>query len=303
MTVLVILLLSIVVILALALWILVRTAARRVVMPRTPKMVALMGTPAPGRLRLALTPETRLPGKFGLWLDGGAGHARIGRVLAIDEAAGTVDRAIEAVSWGDPTASRLGQWTGRVYASPKSLEVPFQDVQIQTPCGSAPAWIIPPDAPDSAAIWAVHVHGIRTTRSTALRSVPVARSLGFTSLVPSFRGDSEGPETRGNSSTLGQDEWADLDAAISYAFESGARAVILFGWSMGATMSLLAAEKSQFRGQILGLVLIAPVTCWRELIMFGTQQAHLPRIVGAAAAWALGNRLLSRWIGTESPIK
>ena len=34
---------------------------------------------------LLLTPESRQPGRYGLWLDGGSGHARVGAVLEVDE--------------------------------------------------------------------------------------------------------------------------------------------------------------------------------------------------------------------------
>ena len=56
------------------------------------------GPPAPGRHRdprrgadrvtLAVSPETVVPGRYGLWLGGGAGHARVGDILERDGHAG-----------------------------------------------------------------------------------------------------------------------------------------------------------------------------------------------------------------------
>src|SRR5690349_23411921 len=36
------------------------------------------------RLVLSSTPDTRVPGRYGLWLGGGAGHVRIGRIVDDD---------------------------------------------------------------------------------------------------------------------------------------------------------------------------------------------------------------------------
>ena len=49
------------------------------------------------RVVLGATADTVVPGRYGLWLDGGRGHARIGAILAQDDEAGTVTRALEQV--------------------------------------------------------------------------------------------------------------------------------------------------------------------------------------------------------------
>ena len=49
---------------------------------------------------LTATEETIAPGRYGLWLLGGSGHARLGDVLAVDEAAGRVTRELLGVDAG-----------------------------------------------------------------------------------------------------------------------------------------------------------------------------------------------------------
>jgi hypothetical protein len=44
--------------------------------------------------------------------------------------------------------------------------------------GAAPAWLSEPAESDDRT-WPIHIHGIRTTRITALCSVPIAQELGF----------------------------------------------------------------------------------------------------------------------------
>ena len=50
---------------------------------------------------LAATPETTLDGVYGLFFDGGNGHARIGRIVSYSPAERTVLREVEAVYSGD----------------------------------------------------------------------------------------------------------------------------------------------------------------------------------------------------------
>jgi len=46
---------------------------------------------------LRLTSESAQPGRYGLWFEGGHGHARVGAVLETDEGAGFVRRVPRAV--------------------------------------------------------------------------------------------------------------------------------------------------------------------------------------------------------------
>ena len=45
--------------------------------------------------------ESGQPGRYGLWFDGGQGHARVGAVLEVDEEAGRVRRVLEGVDAGE----------------------------------------------------------------------------------------------------------------------------------------------------------------------------------------------------------
>jgi pimeloyl-ACP methyl ester carboxylesterase len=45
--------------------------------------------------------------------------------------------------------------------------------------------------------------------------------------------------------------------------EEGATGLVLYGWSVGATMALLAADRSHLRGAVRGLVLDSPILDWQ----------------------------------------
>lgn len=295
----IIVVLAIFVVLALAFAALAIVLARRVVMPGSPKVITIHEA-GEGTVTLQDDGKTNHAGEFGLWF-GEDGHALIGPVVSQDAAARTVTRQILAVTAGELTPGE-GRWTGHVIPHPRALERRVEDVEIAVAGGAAPAWLIHPRQVSAPATWAIHIHGIRTTRITALRSVPAADELGYTSLVVSFRGDTEGPDVLNGASTLGLTEWPDVDAAIAYALEHGARRVVLFAWSMGASIALQLTEHSAHRDSIASLVLISPATDWRTAIWQGAHKAHLPKFLGTAAIHALHGRRSSRVVGLPSPI-
>jgi pimeloyl-ACP methyl ester carboxylesterase len=278
--------------------------ARRVVLPRRPTTVRVHEAT---REEVVLDADERtvLPGEYGLWLDDDRVHVRVGAVLPGGAPHGRIRRAVLGVE-GGPVGPGLGRFTGHSLGTPDALGAPWREVRIPVQDGRAPAWLIAPGGDETTTrdtgVWAVHVHGIRTTRVTALRSVPAARALGWTSLVPSFRDDGEGPATPYRASSLGQAEWHDVDEAVAYALAAGATRVVVVGWSLGAQIAMLLATRSVHRAAIAGLVLVAPVTDWRAAIRAGIVRAHLPGALAHLAAWALGSPLLSRVAGMRAPV-
>jgi pimeloyl-ACP methyl ester carboxylesterase len=245
--------------------------AKRVVLPQAAKTVRVHSVSA-DRVILDADAKTTHSGEFGLWLDEAGAHLRVGSVRSNNLMEHRVEREVLSVSGSLPTAG-VGRWTGHVFAGPEAIDPSSRQVVLEVEGGAAPAWLFEPAHGDGA-VWAVHVHGIRTSRITALRSVPLAQDHGYTSIVPSFRGDGEGPDTLRGASMLGQAEWRDVEAALAYAVDHGARSIILFGWSMGGQIALQLSEHSVYRDRVVGLVLIAPATDWRRIIGAGAKRAN-----------------------------
>lgn len=273
--------------------------ARLVVLPSRPETI-LVHTVSEDCVEIDREPKTVAVGEFGLWLNNNKTHIKVGAVVNENLQTARVQREILAVIGVSPKPG-VGRWTGHVFPNPQTLDPQVQEIMLEVENGKAPAWVFPAKHTNST-IWAVHVHGINTTRITVLRSVPLAQEQGYTSIVPSFRGDGEGPKVAGDASTLGQFEWHDVEVALAYAISHGATRFVLFGWSMGGQVALQLAELSAYREQIVGLVLIAPATDWRSIIRNGAMRAKLPAFVGCLAEWALGDRLLSRFVGLGSPL-
>lgn len=278
------------------------TIARKLTAPVGPRRfnLTLRDVEVNGDRQLLLldrTCDTEAPGTYNLWFERG-GWAQLGNEVE-DRGQNQVARALVGVSPGlTPREGDRVSWSGIYFASPTDAGLDASDIVISTAVGHAPAWRINSDT----SIWAVHVHGLGSTRAGTLRGVQVATELGLTSLVVSYRNDGEGPTVGSGRSTLGATEADDVEAAIRYAVRRGAERIVLFGWSMGAVIALQLAARSDYARQIIGLVLDSPVLNLIEVIKANCKRAGLPRSVGLLAVPWLTNRALARRLGLPTRI-
>lgn len=258
--------------------------ARKVAYPRRKKLVdyELVGN----SVVLERTLSTELPGDYGLWAGESGGHILVGGIL--DEShPETVSRRVLAVE-GDVPAAGAGRWSGHIFAGPQSVDSDAETVDIAGPRGTRQAWLFR----GSSDLWAIHIHGIHTTRASVLRTVPAFNELDATSLVPSYYADSDNQDpTHPEPTTFGVWESDDVDRAISYAVDHGAERIVLVGWSMGATIALRLTGTSVNAARIVGLVLVSPATNWRALIAGGVRGAGLPQWLAQLVPSVLASRL------------
>src|SRR3954447_23512701 len=107
--------------------------ARRVVTPdaEKPDDVEVLAVGAGGG-PLGAAPEPIAPGRYGLWLGSGAGHARIGEVIDHDEQARTVTRRLLGVDRGR-LREGAARWNQYYFAgSPAALGLTFEDLVVAT---------------------------------------------------------------------------------------------------------------------------------------------------------------------------
>lgn len=254
---------------------------------------------ADGQSRLVLdrTQGTEAQGVYNLWFERG-GWVQLGNEV---ENLGPkfIARTITGVSEGfSPRAGDLASWSGIYYATPADAGLEHRDNAIVTPAGHAPAWRIDGDP----STWAIHIHGLGSSRAGTLRGVQVATELGYTSLVVTYRNDGEGPHLGNGRSMLGVAEVEDVDAAIGYAIRRGADRIVLFGWSMGAAIALQLAHRAEYRDLIVRLVLDSPVLNWRSVIHANCKRAGLPSSAGAIAMPWLMKEPLARMVGLPTAL-
>ncbi|WP_223945198.1 alpha/beta fold hydrolase [Arthrobacter sp. StoSoilB20] len=204
---------------------------------------------------------------------------------------------------GDLKQATAGIWSGYVYSKPEQLGLPYRDVAIPVDNGVAPAWRFdPPAGVEASGVWAIHIHGMGGRRAGTLRGIPVARRLRLTSLVVSLRNDGDAPPSYDGRYRLGQTEWRDVEAGINYAVSNGAERLVLFGWSLGASIALQAAAQSPNSSRVAGMVLDAPVFDWRTTLAANAKAAGLPRPLVHLGFTILRSKRL-RWLtGLAEPI-
>ena len=278
--------------------VLVFSIGRRVVTPksRVADTEILAVDTGAQTIELRRTPDTELPGRYGLFTTGTYGYVKLGAVLSAD--AKSVRRKLLTKIEPGAQIDRAAGFSGWYYSSPTELHLPWEPVLIGSPAGPCPAWFFPA----ASSTWVIQVHGRGVTRAECLRAVPVFHAMGLPNLVVSYRNDGEAPRSRGGSYALGASEWRDVDAAIGYALRHGAVRVVLMGWSMGGAIALQTALSSGNRQAIAGLVLDSPVVDWRTVLKF---QAHATGIVDplpALAMNALSSPLTARLSGAEDAI-
>lgn len=138
-------------------------------------------------------------------------------------------------------------------ADPSDIGLAFSRVDVPGPLGNYPAWLIPADSPDDT--WAIVAHDKDAALDQALGVLPGLLDYGITTLVPTYRDDSGAPPSGGGHSTLGDDEWQDLEAAVGFALESGARDVVLVGYGSGGGIALTLLRRSELAPQVAGAIL------------------------------------------------
>ncbi|TFC82037.1 alpha/beta fold hydrolase [Cryobacterium sp. TMS1-20-1] len=253
-----------------------------------------------GLITLQRHRDSVLAGDYSFFFGNDTGHARVGAIT--DRTGATVTRRILAVDYGDLQAARRGRFSGWLYTGPDDLGFPWHSVAVPTALGPAPAWLIPADAAAAGGRWVIQVHGRAVRREEALRAVPVFRAAGYTSLLVSYRNDGDAPASPDGRYGLGDTEWADVDAAMSFAADQGATSVVLMGWSMGGAICLQALTRSAQAPLIVGVVLESPVIDWADVVAAQAIDRRLPRQIARGAVALMGSRQGQRLTGLGAPI-
>lgn len=273
-----------------------------------------------GTVTLRATPETTSPGRYGLWLDKGQGHTRLGEIIepASEPAAegarpggkgaragrrATVTRRVLGVDAGE-LAPGSARWNKYFYCgTPETaLGLGYEDVLVTSDVGDLPTWLVRPEPEQDTGDWAILVHGRSAQREECLRALPVLHRAGFTSLVPKYRNDPGAPPSADGRYSLGLSEWRDIDAAMRYALAHGARRLVLVGWSMGGAIVLQALNRSDVAHRVHRVILNAPVIDWGSVLAHQADLHFIPRPIDHLARSLMRSRLSRHLLGIAEPV-
>lgn len=219
---------------------------------------------------ITLTPTARSvrPGWWAIEWPGGYGE--LGPEIGRDH--GALVRRFRLAAGAPPeTSARIAGFASD--ANPRTwLGIRFEEIAIHSRIGTLPAWRIAGPGPT----WAIFVHGRGATRAEVLRMLPFYRAQGMPGLVISYRNDPGLPRFQGGGYRMGVTEWEDLEAAVRYALDHGARDVVLVGCSMGGGIVAQFLRHSSLRGAVRGAVLDAPALDWEAVLAQAAEKRRVP---------------------------
>lgn len=256
-----------------------------------------------GTVTLERTVESAAAGEFTMLWRQGAGRARLLERIASTEH--SVTRRYADAHGVPLTETRAVRLASAPQLGVGDLGLPWEEVEIATELGAAPAWFIPATNAEASerGDWCIHVHGRGATLTEPLRTVPLVAERGWHSLVVRYRNDPGAPRGYRGKSGLGLTEWRDVDAAMEWAVSRGARRIVLVGWSMGGAIAVQAALRSPFADRVCGLMLESPALDWHETLISQAAQMRVPEWVARTGIALLDSPLARPILGTEGPIK
>ncbi len=162
--------------------------------------------------------------------------------------------------------------------TPASFKLPFEDVSFPSKDGvPLKGWWVPADGARGTVVL---VHGLNRSRIEMVKKVPFVHDSGWNALLFDLRhhGDSGG-----TISSMGFFERNDVHAAVAFARARAAGPVVLWGVSLGAASSVLAAAEDP---SIAGVVCDSSYRSLRDTVTH-----HLALVRN----WRWWGRLLPTW--------
>jgi alpha-beta hydrolase superfamily lysophospholipase len=251
--------------------------ARKVVTPVTRRLAdtEVLGIDTRAQtITLRRSPDTVLPGRYGLFVNGTHKYLKLGALLNATDRIAT-RKLLTEVEEGEKVG-RAATFSGWYFVHPSELHIPYREVSVASTVGACPAWLFPAPSGTDAGTWVISVHGRGTTRSETLRAAPVFRAAGVTSLAISYRNDGDAPRSGSGRYGLGATEWRDVEAAIEYALANGAERIVLLGWAMGGAIALQTSLRTAYAERIDSIILDSPVVDWRTVLGYQARELRVP---------------------------
>ena len=180
---------------------------------------------------------------------------------------------IDVVGDGPRVGDRYGL-TRDVWLSPEQAGLDPEYVEISTPDGRLfPAWQITAEDSDK---WAILTHGKGASRSEMLRMSRALIKADFTVLIVTYTGDVGAPPYDDGMMHFGRTEWQELEAAVQYAEDQGAKTIVLGGASHGGAVTLGFLERGALARRVDGVILDSPASSFEDVIDEAAEYRTLP---------------------------
>jgi uncharacterized protein len=213
---------------------------------------------------------------YGLVWDGGHGEVS---GPPVSMSGSDVTRAFRVTAGHPPTPRERVVVDREIYppdeAPSDALSTPVREVHYSSPAGSFGAWFVP----GRGDAWVIFTHGaLGSDRSEALRAMRTTSALHLPSLAIQYRNDQGVPADPSDRYQYGRTEWRDLEGAVRYALDHGARSVVLVGYSMGGAITAAFMQQSPLAAKVTGVVLDSPMLDLSRTIEYAAEQSRFPVI-------------------------
>lgn len=163
------------------------------------------------------------------------------------------------------------------YAYPEDPRAAFDfrvsEIDIAAPLGEQPAWL----TEGRKDRWAVFVHGRAARRNECFRLLAILHEEhDFSALCVSYRNDPESPQDPQSLYRQGAEEWRDVEPALQYALDHGAKDLVLAGFSMGGQITANLLRHSELADDVDAAIWDAPLLDWGPAIALGAQDRGVP---------------------------
>jgi pimeloyl-ACP methyl ester carboxylesterase len=188
---------------------------------------------------------------------------------------------------GDPVS--LSGWLG---STPEHFGLEGQYKEVQMPNRTI-GWFFPGESDT----WVIHVHGRRAGMGETLRNVAQFAKTGYTQLTISMKTDPKPYGFGHKISKLGHTEWIELEQAVRFARQSGAKKVILVGWSQGALISSLFLIHSSEASIVHGAIFDSPLLDYRNTMRYQAERSGYDKVMGDRVIETISHNKLIRLFG------
>lgn len=231
-------------------------------------------------------PDAAIPGTWGLAWAGGYAQVDAPAGDSHDTHLPTATRPFRLLEGAPPARGTSVQWDALAWPDrAEMLGLPVQLVAVPGPVCELPAWLYPSG---DGADWAIFVHGRKSRRAQAFRTLRTVHAAGWTCMTISYRNDDWVPRT--GVYGLGSTEWEDLQAAVTLARSRGAKRILLVGYSLGGAIVSSFLRHSAHADLVAGLVLDSPVLDWEFVLRRLARSVGLPEFIASTAMAATSLR-------------
>lgn len=231
----------------------------------------------PDTLTLRATAEAKEDGPWtlgGIWgLEGTLGYYQVrSRERAGRDVVWGFSRLKGELKVGDRV--RLDSWAWPVDLT-QAFAAPVKTVTYTSSLGDFPAW----RTGDNGDTWVIFVHGRGAGPRQGLRLWPVFSELGLPAIFITYRNDEGVPAPPDRFYRYGETEWQELEGAVRYALDNGAKQVVLAGWSMGGAIVASFLYRSALGEHVVAAILDAPMLDFGATVDYGARQRGIPQPV------------------------